>query len=268
MKYKLIALDIDDTLVNSEKVITPETKEALINAQKLGIKLAIASGRFPKGVMPFFKELQIDRYGGYRMSFNGGAIYNSEGEAVSKTYLDKKYIEPVYSLVRPTTAMTVVHKNGKMYCDRKQNAFSNMPSLSNNGIIPEKVDDIARFADFNLHKIVIVDENEKLKKLEKVLKERFNKELDIYFSAPWYLEVMPNTVSKGIGLEIIAKDMGISLGEVIAFGDNHNDISMLEAAGMGVAMGNADDSVKSRANMVTDNCDRDGIAKALKILLS
>ena len=268
MKYKLIAVDIDDTLLNRKKVITDKTKKALIDAQKQGIKLAIASGRFPNGVMPFFKELEIDSYGGYRMSFNGGAIYNSNGEAISKTYLDKNFIEPVYSIIRPTSAMVVVHKDGKMYADRKENPFSDMPQKSNSGIIPEKVDDIAKFVDFDLHKIVIVDENEKLKKLDKILQKNFSDELDIYFSADWYLEVMPKAVNKGIGLKIIADDLGISLSETIAFGDNFNDVSMIEMAGMGVAMGNADAEVKSRANMVTDNCDNDGIAKALKILLS
>ena len=90
--------------------------------------------------------------------------------------------------------------------------------------------------------------------------------MDIYLSAPWFLEVMPQGVTKGTGLLKICADAGIPPEATIAFGDSYNDIGMLKAAGVGIAMGNAEDAVKAAADMVTDDCDRDGIAKALKQL--
>ena len=262
MKYKLIAFDVDDTLLNTEKRITPKTKEALLNAQKNGIKLAVASGRLPFGVKPFADELNILENGGYYMGFNGGAVLNSDNELIGKTYLDSKYIKPVYEALRSTNITTMVHKGDIIYADKKVNDYTHIePDVI--GIPLNLVDDIADFVDWRLHKFLLCGEPEELKEVEKDLIEKFGGELDIYLSAPWFLEVMPKGINKGKGVEIICRDMGISAAEVIAFGDNYNDISMLKTAGLGIAMGNADDEVKNAADYVTDTCDSDGIAKAL-----
>lgn len=266
MKYKLIAFDVDDTLLNTEKIITPKTKEALLNAQRSGIKLCVASGRLPYGVRPYALELNVLENGGYYFGFNGGAVINSKGELIGTTYLDSKYIEPVYDVLRPTNITAMVHKGDIIYADRKVNKYTHIES-DVIGLPLNKVEDIAEFVDWKLHKILLCGEPEELKEVEKTLISRFGNEVDIYFSAPWFLEVMPKGVNKGIGVEIICRDMDISLGEVIAFGDSYNDISMLSAAGLGVAMGNADEKVKESANYVTDTCDRDGIAKALSRFL-
>ena len=94
----------------------------------------------------------------------------------------------------------------------------------------------------------------------------FGNELDIYLSAPWFLEVMPKGINKGIGVERICEDMGITMSEVVAFGDSFNDLPMIKSVGMGIAMGNAEPELKAVAAMVTDDCDSDGIAKALRTL--
>lgn len=262
MKIKLIAVDIDDTLLNTKKEITSKTKQSLMDAQEKGIKLAVCSGRLPYGVRPFASELDVFNHGGYYFGFNGGAVLNSRNERISATYLDSKYIEPVYSLLRDTNITVMVHKGDDIFADRKVNAYTHIePEVI--GIPLILVDDIAEYVDWNLHKMLLCGEPEELKRTEKLLKEKFGSELDIYLSAPWFLEVMPKGINKGIGLEIICKDMGISPGEAIAFGDSFNDIPMIETAGMGVAMGNAEDEVKAAADMIADDCDSDGIAKAL-----
>ena len=266
MKYKLITVDIDDTLLNTQKVITPGTKAALMKAQESGIKLAVCSGRLPYGVRPYAKALDIFSYGGYYMGFNGGAILNSKDERISSTYLDSKYIEPVYSVLRPTNITTMVHKGDIIYADRKVNPYTHIePDVI--GLPLNLVDDIAEFVDWDLHKLLLSGEPEELKKTEKLLLDKFGAELDIYLSAPWFLEVMPKGISKGIGLKKICEDMCITTDEVISFGDSFNDISMIKTAGMGVAMGNAEEELKAAADMITDDCDSDGIAKALEKLL-
>lgn len=261
-KYKLIAFDLDDTLLNTEKIITPDTKQALLNAQNSGIKLCVASGRLPYGVRPYALELNVLENGGYYFGFNGGAVVNSKNEIISTTYLDSKYIEPVYEILRPTNITTMVHKGDVIYADKKVNKYIDVESQAV-GLPLNTVDDIAEFVDWKLHKFLLGGEPEELKVVEKELLSRFENELDIYFSAPWFLEVMPKGINKGIGVEKICRDMNISLDEVIAFGDSGNDISMLKKAGLGVAMGNADESVKKCADYITDTCDADGIAKAL-----
>lgn len=266
MKYKLIALDIDDTLLNRQKRITPLTKSALLRAQEEGVKLVVASGRLPYGVRPYAEELKVLENGGYYLGFNGGAVLNSRGELIGSTYLDSRYIEPVYDILRPTNITTMVHKGDVIFCDKKVNDYTKVESEVI-GIPLNPVDDIARFVDWRLHKMLLAGEPRELLQVEKALKDRFGKELDIYLSAPWFLEVMPKGINKGLGVEIVCRDMGISMDEVIAFGDHFNDLSMIKMAGMGVAMGNAEEDVRRSADMVTDDCDNDGIAKALERLI-
>lgn len=265
-KYKLIAFDVDDTLLTTEKVISPKTKQALLNAQKNGIKLCVASGRLPYGVKPYAEELDVLNNGGYYLGFNGGAVLNSGNELIGKTYLDSKYIEPVYEVLRPTNVTTMVHKGDIIYADRKVNDYTHIePDVI--GLPLNLVDDIAEFVDWKLHKILLCGEPGELKEVESKLKAKFADDVDIYLSAPWFLEVMPNGVNKGLGVEKVCADMGISMDEVMAFGDNYNDIPMLKMAGLGIAMGNAEDEVKNSADYVTDTCDLDGIAKALSKFL-
>lgn len=265
MKYKLIAVDIDDTLLNTKKEITPATKAALMQAQENGVRLVVASGRLPYGVRPFAQALDVFRRGGYYMGFNGGAIMNSRDELIATSYLDSKYIEPVYELLRPYDVCTMVHKGNVIYSDNKTNQYSQIETDAV-GLPVNPVDDLPRFIDWEIPKFLIGGDPALLKVLEKELIAALGGEVDVYLSAPWFLEVMPKSVNKGEGLKTICNDAGIDISEAIAFGDSYNDIFMIKAAGLGVAMGNAEDAVKEAADMVTADCDHDGIAKALEEL--
>lgn len=265
MQYKLIATDIDDTLLNTEKQLTPRTKAALLKAQQNGIKLAVASGRLPYGVRPYAEALEIFRYGGYYMGFNGGAIMNSRDELIGSSYLDSRYIRPVYDILRPTNVTAMVHKGAVIYADDKVNAYTHIES-DVLGLPLNVVDDLPSFIDWHIHKFLLAGDPDELKALEQSLIAALGGEVDIYLSAPWFLEVMPKGVNKGTGLSTICADAGVDLSEAIAFGDSYNDIYMLKAAGTGVAMGSAEEAVKSAADLVTADCDHDGIAEALEKL--
>ena len=265
MKYKLIAVDIDDTLLNRKKEISPITKAALLQAQENGVKVAVASGRLPYGVRPFAEQLEVFRYGGYYMGFNGGAIMNSRDELIGKCYLDSKYIEPVYDILRPANVTTMVHKGAKIYADNKVNDYTHIES-DVIGLPLNVVDDLPSFIDWDIHKFLIAGDPAELKQLEQQLLHALGDEVDIYLSAPWFLEVMPKDANKGEGLKKICDDAGIDIRDAVAFGDSFNDIFMIKAAGTGIAMGNAEDALKEVADRVTDDCDRDGIAKALEEL--
>ena len=265
MKYKLIATDIDDTLLNRQKQLTPATKAALMRAQENGVKIAVASGRLPYGVRPFAKALDVFRFGGYYMGFNGGAVMNSRDELIGSCHLDSKYIAPVYDIIRPFDVTTMVHKGDVIYADNKVNDYTYIESEVV-GLPLNVVDDLPGFIDWQLPKFLIAGAPDTLKKLEAELISALGGEVDIYLSAPWFLEVMPKGTNKGVGLRTICKDAGIDISEAIAFGDSYNDVFMLKEAGLGIAMGNAEDAVRDAADMVTDDCDHDGIAKALQKL--
>lgn len=265
MKYKLIAMDIDDTLLRKDKTLSPVTKAALLKAQDSGVKLAVASGRLPYGVRPFAEELDIFRRGGYYMGFNGGAIMNCRDELIGKSYLDSRYIEPVYEILRPTNVTTMVHKGANIYADSKVNPYTRIESEVI-GLPLNVVDDLPAFIDWDIHKFLVAGDPEELKALEQQLLSALGDEVDIYLSAPWFLEVMPKGTNKGTGLQAICADAGIDIADAVAFGDSYNDIYMIQAAGTGVAMGNAEEAVKEAADMVTADCDHDGIAQALEKL--
>ncbi len=265
MKYKLIATDIDDTLLNRKKELSPVTKAALMQAQENGVRLAVASGRLPYGVRPYAEALEVFSHGGYYMGFNGGAVINSRGELIASHYLDSKYIQPVYEILRPSNATVMVHKGDLIYADHKVNAYTHIESEVI-GLPLNVVDDLPSFIDWDIHKILISGEPSELKELEQSLLSALGGEVDIYLSAPWFLEVMPKGTDKGTGLKAICDDAGVDLSEAIAFGDSFNDISMIKAAGTGIAMGNAEEALKAVADRVTDDCDHDGIAKALSQL--
>ena len=265
MKYKLIAFDLDDTLLNRKKEISPANRAALMKAQENGVWLAVASGRLPYGVRPYAEALDVFSYNGYYMGFNGGAVMNSRDELIGRTYLDSKYIEPVYNILRPTNVTTMVHKGAKIFADNKVNDYTHIESEVI-GLPLNVVDDLPAFIDWDIHKFLIAGDPDELKALEQRLIAALGGEVDIYLSAPWFLEVMPKGTDKGTGLQMICDDAGIDIGEAIAFGDSYNDISMLKAAGLGIAMGNAEEAVKEAADTVTADCDEDGIAVALKTL--
>lgn len=262
MGYKLIAMDIDDTLLNRKKELSPATRGALMKAQDRGILLAVASGRLPYGVRPYAEALDVFSHGGYYMGFNGGAIMNCRDELIGKAYLDSKYIRPVYGILSAANVSTMVHKGAQIFSDRNVNQYTKLES-DVIGLPVTPVDDLVSFIDWDIHKFLIGGEPRILKGLEQQLIAALGDEVDIYLSAPWFLEVMPKGVTKGSGLKIICDDAGIDISEAIAFGDSYNDIFMLKAAGVGIAMGNAEEEVKAAADMVTDDCDRDGIVSAL-----
>ena len=264
MKYKLLVTDIDDTLLTTDKRITDNVRNALTAAQDAGVTLAIASGRLPIGVRPFVEALHIPERGGYYLSFNGGLILDADGSIVHADVLDRKYLPAVYNALRPYNVTVLVHQHDKIFTDNNQNSYAyTEPEALHQPLY--LLDNLLTDVDWDLHKILIAGEPELLREVEPVLKAQFGDELDIFLSAPWFLDVMPKGVTKGVGVRYIAERLNIPIEAVIACGDSYNDLSMIEAAGLGVAMANAEDPLKAAADYVTErDCDHDGVAEVVE----
>ncbi len=269
MKYRLLVTDIDDTLLTSDKRITDKVLGAVAKAQDAGVTVAIASGRLPAGVRPYVDALHIRERGGYYLAFNGGLIMDAHDSILHADVLDRKYLAMVCRALEPFNVAVLVHRHDRIYTDNNQNsyAYTEPEAL---GLPLNRLDSLTRDVDWDLHKILIAGEPEILKEAEPALKAQFGGELDIFLSAPWFLDVMPKGVTKGAGIRYIADKMGIGMDEVIACGDSCNDISMIKAAGMGVAMHNGEEELKTAADYVTQNgCDSDGVAEVIeKFILS
>lgn len=267
MQYKLIAMDLDGTLNNDEKRITEKTKQTLMDAQKRGIRLALASARPSPGLYKERDILRLQDYGGILMSYNGGRIVDAAtGATLFETAMDLQQTKQVLRFLE-TLPVTPILDDGKQFYVTDQNGYKVDYECRNNGMACSEVENLADFLSFAPIKILMSVLPEALPAIQKRISAFLPEELTVVQTAPFYLEVIPRRINKGQGIRDICAAIGITVGEVIAFGDAANDIPMLQTAGIGVAMGNAAREVKLEADLVTLTNNEDGIAAALETLI-
>lgn len=267
MDYKLIAMDLDGTLNNDQKVITEKTKAALMEAQKKGIRLALASARPSPGLFKERDILRLQDHQGILMSYNGGRIVDAAtGKVLFETSMDLEETKQVLRKLE-SLPVTPILDDGVQFYVTDKTGFKVDYECKNNNMVCSEVGNLADFLTFAPIKILMSVQPEQLKAVQKQIADFLPESLTVVQTAPFYLEVIPRVINKGQGIRDICGVLGIDAGEVISFGDAENDIPMLRAAGMGVAMGNAAEAVKAAADMVTLSNNEDGIAAALEKLL-
>lgn len=259
MSYKMIVLDLDDTLLRDDHSISDRTKKALMDAQDLGVKVVLASGRPTFGMKHIAEELSLAKYGSYLLSFNGGIIIdcNSNEEVFSST-LSPKSVHHLYELSRREDVYIHTYV-GEEIITEDPNPFTTIESELTG--LPIRV--VNRFTDVVSEPVVkalMVEEPEKLKKVEEKLQKELTDSFSVMRSKPFFLEFTEKGVTKGTSLNQLIQICGINQDEVIAIGDSYNDQSMIEFAGLGVAMGNAPDDIKEIADFVTETNMNDGVA--------
>ncbi len=267
MKYKLIAMDLDGTLNNDQKLITEKTKQALMDAQKKGIRLALASARPSPGLFRERDALRLQDYNGILMSYNGGRIVDAATNRVLfETCMD---IEETRQVLRRLEKMPVtpILDDGVQFYVTDKNAYKVDYECTNNRMECTEVENLADFLNFAPIKILMSVQPEEISAVQAEIAAFLPESLTVVQTAAFYLEVIPREINKGQGIRDICRTIGITPEEVISFGDAENDIPMLRAAGMGVAMANAKDDVKAAADMVTLSNNDDGIAAALEKLI-
>lgn len=264
MEYRLLVLDIDGTLTNSKKEITPKTREALIKVQEQGVYVAIASGRPTPGTKKVAEEIELSRFGNYVLSFNGGRVVNCKtGEIV----LDKTISAQMAGVLCDEAKN---HGVGILTYDREC-ALAGTPvdeymelEARINGIELKQVGAFKHSVDFPVNKCLMTGKPEKMEVLEKELKEKYAGSLTIFRSEPFFLELMPKGIDKASVLKNFLPFLGITREEVICCGDGYNDKTMIEFAGLGVAMANARKEVLEVADYITASNDEDGIAEVIE----
>lgn len=269
MKYKLLVLDLDGTLTNSKKQITPFTKETLMAAQEQGMRLVLASGRPTYGITPLAKELEMERFGGYILSFNGGKIIDySTNEVLFSQTLDPEMLPILYK--RSWDAgLTILSYNGKyILTENAEDKYVQYESFLTKMKIKE-TDNFLRDLHQPADKCLVVGEPEDLVPLEEKLRQEVGRYINVYRSEAFYLELVPKGIDKAASLSRLLTKTPISPEEIVAVGDGYNDVSMIRYAGLGVAMKNAQEPVKASANYVTPQTnDEDGVAWLVKKLIA
>lgn len=263
---KAIILDIDGTLTNSQKEITAETKEALSKAQKMGIRLAIASARSENGLRRFGRWLDFEHNNGIFICYNGVVIINSQTkeiyyEKAMPTELAKEILEHL----KQFDCIPMINKDEYIYLNDAFNGMIQTPNgdmdiiqyetRSNEFLICEKAD-LADFVDFEVPKILVAASSDYMAENADKMGAPFKERARTGMTAPFNYEFNAKGVEKDVAIERAFYEMGISSDDMMAIGDAKNDVAMLKYVKYGIAMGNAIDELKE----VTYH---DGIAKSL-----
>lgn len=261
--YKIIALDLDDTLLNSKKEISLENKKALEACQARGIKIVIATGRPYNGITKILKELNLLGTDTYAICFNGGLIYNLKNlEIINKTTLKGRDIKEIYNEAKRLGVNYHVFDINQKLSTPKENTYTNYEAKINH--INFEIIDPLTFNDNDAFiKGMMIDPEEKISMAINNLNDSIKAKYSYFRSAPFFLEFLNPKATKGNALLWLADYLGYSQKETMAFGDSENDISMIIEAGMGIAMENSYPHIKAKANYVTTSCDDDGVSKAI-----
>ena len=243
MKYKLVVLDLDGTLTNSKKEITARNRETLIRIQEQGVRLVLASGRPTYGIVPLANELRMNEFGGFILSYNGGEIINWESkEMMYENVLPNEVIPVLYECARTNHLSILTYDGAEIVTENSQDPYVQKEAFLNKMAVRE-TNDFLTDITLPVAKCLIVGDADQLIPVESELCIRLQGKINVFRSEPYFLE---------------------SREEVIAIGDGYNDLSMIKFAGMGIAMGNAQEPVKKAANEITLSNDEDGVAVAIE----
>ncbi|WP_047984484.1 Cof-type HAD-IIB family hydrolase [Ornithinibacillus californiensis] len=237
-EVKLIALDMDGTLLNKAHEVDERTKEAIRSALEKGVHVVLSTGRSIGTCYPIAEELGLTSY---LVTCNGGEVWTMEKQLLEQHLLETEIVEKIWHL----GAGLGIH----MWMTSTEGFFI--------GERPENLYDY-QWLKFGMDS---VDTD----KLDQAVKElSYFADLEITNSLPTNIEINPKGVSKARALQRVCSEIGITMKEVMACGDSLNDIKMIQEAGIGVAMGNAQEAIKKVANHVTDTNDNYGVAKAIE----
>ena len=268
MKYKLLVLDVDGTLLNSKQEISRRTLSTLVKVQQMGLRIVLCSGRPPHGLTDIVKQLEMPTYGGYVIAYNGSQIIDAaSGEVLFERsvnpeivpYLEKKALKNNFPLFTYTENRIVsnVADNEHILEEARRNKME---------LVYEP--DFSIVLDFNPYKFVLVSDDEPaLIELTNLWKRRLNGTVEAHRSEDYFLEVLPYGVDKSAALSVLLDHLKVDVSEVGAFGDGVRDVGVLQMCGLGIAMGNARESVRACAEQVTVTNDEDGVAQALESLI-
>lgn len=268
--YEIIVLDLDGTLTNRDKIITPKTKKCLMEIQERGKKIVLASGRPTPGVMPLARELELEKYGSYILSFNGGQITDCKtGEIIFSRLLPVEANQKIIRLAKEEQVdiLTYDETGTKILTNRIDNPYVKLES-GINGMKMTQVDDMESVVTYPVPKFLMLEDGDYLAMVEPRVKAAMGKNFSVYRSDPYFLEILPNGIDKAQSLERLLSHIGLKREQMIACGDGYNDLTMIKYAGLGVAMENAVLPVRKAADFITYSNNDDGIAHVVETFMS
>ena len=263
-EYRFLALDIDGTVTNSKKEITPAVHSEIRRLQDAGIPVALVSGRPAQGIRHVADELNFSEYDCYVLAFNGGRIINSKtGELMYHQAISINLAKEVCKAAEDYNVAIVTYKGDEIISSQPDNQYTRIESYVTR--MPVRgVESMEEEMDFEPDKFLFVGEPDRLEQLLPIMQKRFEDRLNIFRSEPFFMEIVPLGIDKAKSLDRLLDKLGLDSTQLVACGDGFNDVSMVNFAGMGVAMGNACAETKAVANYIAPSNDQDGVADAVR----
>ncbi len=265
MKIHLVAIDLDGTLLNSDKEITQTTATILrTTREQTGVQIILATARPPRSVMPFYELLGLDTP---MINYNGALVIDPTCQHVlMHRPIPAKVCRGIIKIARRTYPEVFVSAEvmDHWFTDRFDPAYN---TETGRLFPPDSVEPVEHWADQSMTKLLLLGKPQRLRNVCQLIHQTFPHQVNIVQTEDYMLQIMHATVSKAQALRVVAGEMSLSRKQVMAIGDNANDVGMLQWAGVAVAMENAAPQALAAADHVADHNDADGAAHAVRQLI-
>jgi len=263
MPFKMLVLDLDDTLLQDDLTISDRTREALMRAQHQGIRVVLASGRPTGAIWRYARELEIAQHGGFIISFNGAVVTDAAtGEPLFQKALSKETIHELYDLSVAHGTLILSYVDDQIVTPRANEWADVEQKLT--GMEIRVTPDFKAAVQVDCIKAILLQEPTFLKAVSETLRPQVQDHLNMVISKPFFLEFTDKGIDKRHSLDLLTQTLGIEANEVIAIGDSYNDVGMIEYAGLGICMANGPLDVQAKADYITASNMEHGVAVALE----
>ncbi|HEY4617944.1 MAG TPA: Cof-type HAD-IIB family hydrolase [Flavobacterium sp.] len=259
MKYKMLVIDMDDTLLTDDHKISEENREMLFKAQEKGVHVILASGRPTPAMTAYAKELQMDSY---MISYNGAVITDlKEDKVLFEQTLTQEQIHELYDYSLKSKTHIITYLDGEVVSETSSEYID--IELNITGLEHNKVSDFKAAVNSSAVKCILLEEPSYLKEVEKDLKKAMP-HLSVSMSKPFFLEVAQNGIDKAASIKILAEKLNILQSEIIAVGNAGNDLSMIEYAGLGVWVDNVTPELRDKGDVIVASNNDHGVAEVVR----
>jgi len=263
---RLVAIDIDDTLLNDDKVISEDNLLAIKKVISQGVKIVLCSGRTHRGMDEYLEKLDIYGDDQYVITDGGCVIESVAGRLIYKKTLSNDIYRRIDKfIVKNKLHYNAVDVSGSTYTSNNDfvDPYTILQAWENQkGLFIRTPDQLPN--NFEITKAIINENKDKLDSITDLVNQEFGEDCYIIRTGDGFLELMPKEIDKGSALKILSKELNFDISQVMAIGDGENDIPMLKEAGVSIAMDNATDKIKNIVDFVTKSSNESGVAQALK----
>jgi Cof subfamily protein (haloacid dehalogenase superfamily) len=262
MKYKMLVLDMDDTLLTDDHLISDKNKSLIRQAQEMGVYVVLASGRPTPAMVNYAKDLGLHTYESYILAYNGGQIIEMKTEKVLfEQGISKEHIHELYDFSVANDVHIITYFDGAIITENDSKYIDLEVHIT--GMPLRRVKNFKAAVNQSSVKCIMLAEPEYLAQVSEKLKIEMPHK-SITTSKPFFLEIMQSGIDKAASLAKLAAQLNIDSSEIIAVGNAYNDLTMIEYAGLGVWVNNVEPALRDRANVIVASNNNDGVAEVIE----